>query len=226
MAKANGSKGLQTMAPMKEKKRIGRPPRMADKALQLEICARISAGETLTKVCKDSKMPARQTVTSYLVTRDAEIDGFGALYRCARESLLDVYADEIITISDDGTTDYIIKTGRNGHEYEAVDQDHIQRSRLRVDSRKWLLSKLRPEQYGDRMIAEQTGSVTVRHDVTTLSEREKMRRFALFMMEDQRHPVIVEQADNKETKSLLLKPSMDNDGQAIDPALAKPCSDE
>jgi hypothetical protein len=159
-------------------------------AVQLEICARLGGGENLTHICKDPKMPCRQSVTNYLASKAAEESGFIGHYARARESLLDVYADDILMISDDGTTDYVMKVGRNGHEYMAVDQEHIQRSRLRVDSRKWLLSKLRPGQYGDRIISEQTGTVLVKHDITSLSEREKMRRFALFMIEDQRQPVI------------------------------------
>jgi hypothetical protein len=43
---------------------------------------------------------------------------------------------------DDGTT------------YRSVDHDHIARARLRVDSRKWILSKMLPRIYGDRPVVE------------------------------------------------------------------------
>jgi hypothetical protein len=185
----------------KEKRKTGRPTVMTE-AVQLEVCARISAGETLTHVCIDPRMPARQTVTNYTVGSEPDNLLFATRYASARERLLDVWAEEIVTISDDGTTDYIMKTGRNGHEYMAVDQEHIQRSRLRVDSRKWLLSKLRPNEYGDKLVAEVQGGVTVTHDVSTLSEREKMRRFALFMVEDQRLPVLEGVAISKPLKVL------------------------
>ncbi len=160
-------------------------------------------------------MPARQTVTKYLVGEGPENSAFATIYAVARESLLDVWAEEIIAISDDGTTDYIMKTGRNGHEYEAVDQEHIQRSRLRVDSRKWLLSKLRPGQYGDKVTAELSGSVGVVHDVSTLSEREKMRRFALFMVEDQRQPPVDGEAE--EVVKPLKESSSPSDDAASQP---------
>ena len=190
MTKAKQGTTLQAKAIEPDKARKTRMEMAMTEAAQLEICARIANGESLTHVCKDPKLPARQTVTKYLVSVDAENSGFADRYRRARESLLDVYADEVITIADDGTTDYIIKTGRNGHEYMAVDQEHIQRSRLRVESRKWLLSKLRPEEYGDKMAVDVDTKLTVKHDIGTLSEREKMRRFALFMVEDHRQPVI------------------------------------
>ena len=184
-------------------------------AMGLEICARLSSGESLNVMLKDKALPSRSTVMRWSV----EIPEFREMYARARERLLDVYADEIITIADDGTTDYVIKTGRNGHEYEAVDQEHIQRSRLRVESRKWLLSKLRPETYGDRITADVTGSVDHKHDISTLSEREKMRRFALFMIEDQRQPVIDGQLANG-TKSHVTDetnaPSSAHDGPVDD----------
>ncbi len=105
---------------------------------------------------------------------------FADQYARAREALVESWADEIIDIADDGTTDYITKVGRNGAEYEAVDQEHIQRSRLRVDARRWLLSKLNPGQYGDHMEVEHTGAVDHRVQITT---DERVRRLALFLLQ-------------------------------------------
>ena len=107
---------------------------------------------------------------------------FRDLYTQAREILVEHWGDEMLEISDDGTTDFITKMGRNGTEYEAVDQEHIQRSRLRVDTRKWLMSKLAPRKYGDHVELEYTGQITVKHE---LSDQERMRRMALFLLEDQ-----------------------------------------
>lgn len=121
-------------------------------------------------------MPARATVYRWL----KQNSGFRDQYAQARELLVEHWADEIIDIADDGTTDYVIKTGRNGTEYEAVDQEHIQRSRLRVDTRRWLLSKLNPGQYGDHMEVQHTGQVDHRHNIT---DEEKVRRLALFLLD-------------------------------------------
>jgi hypothetical protein len=149
--------------------------------LILTICLRTAEGESMRAICRDPEMPSRTRLQKELL----ENAGFAAQYAVARELLYQGWADEILEISDDGTTDYITKVGRNGHEYEAVDQEHIQRSRLRVDSRKWMLSKLLPKQFGDKVEHEHGGEVAHRVDITGLSEREKMRRFALFMLEDQ-----------------------------------------
>ena len=54
---------------------------------------------------------------------------------------------EIFDISDDGTNE------RNGKDSEGfqLNGEAIQRSKLRVDTRKWALSKLVPKKYGDRL---------------------------------------------------------------------------
>ncbi len=164
------------------KKRTGRPPVILQPDLLAEILLRTAEGESMRAICRDPAMPSRSKLAKELV----ENSEFGRRYLQARELMYAGWADEILEISDDGTTDYITKIGRNGHEYEAVDQEHIQRSRLRVEARKWLLSKLLPKTYGDKVEHEHGGEVAHRVDITGLSEREKMRRLALFMLEDQR----------------------------------------
>ena len=141
-----------------------------------QICGRMSEGETLRKVCRDPAMPSRSTVYRWLHKNP----GFANQYAQAREARVEAWADEIIEIADDGTTDYITKVGRNGAEYEAVDQEHIQRSRLRVDARRWLLRKLNPGQYGDHMEVEHTGAVDHNVQITT---DERVRRLALFLLQ-------------------------------------------
>jgi len=140
------------------------------------ICLRMAEGETLRQVCRDKALPARSTVYRWL----SKNPSFSDQYARAREALVEHWADEILDIADDGTTDYVTRIGRNGTEYEAVDQEHIQRSRLRVDARRWLLSKLNPGQYGDHMEVEHTGGVEHRHHIT---DDEKIRRLALFLLD-------------------------------------------
>ncbi len=67
-------------------------------------------------------------------------------YDLARSELHDFWADEILTISDDSSNDYIeTETGQRPNT------ELVARSRLRVDSRKWLLSKLASKKYGDKL---------------------------------------------------------------------------
>ena len=86
-------------------------------------------------------MPGLSTVFQWLSARPE----FAEHYARAREVQLEHMAAEILEISDDGRNDYVEdEDGR-----EVVNTDHIQRSKLRVDTRKWLLSKLKPKVYGD-----------------------------------------------------------------------------
>jgi len=52
------------------------------------------------------------------------------------------------------------------------------------------MSKLAPRKYGDRVEHEHLGEVTVTHE---LSDRERMRRMALFLLEDQESGTVIEQ---------------------------------
>jgi hypothetical protein len=68
-------------------------------------------------------------------------------YARAKELQMEYMADEIQQIADDGTNDtYIDDNGKVKTDY-----DNIQRSKLRVDTRKWLMSKLLPKKYGDKL---------------------------------------------------------------------------
>jgi len=69
-------------------------------------------------------------------------------YDQARVHMFDWIAEEIIRISDDSAGDvfYDNDTGR-----AVADHARIQRDRLRVDSRKWLLSKQDAKRYGDKL---------------------------------------------------------------------------
>jgi hypothetical protein len=83
--------------------------------------------------------------------------GFRDKYACARELQADVWAEEIIEISDDNSRDVIV--GEDGKPRE--NYDNVQRSRLRVVTRKWAAAKAAPKKYGDRIEAAHTGHVTV-----------------------------------------------------------------
>ncbi len=126
---------------------------LADRILDL-----MADGYTLNEICRRDGMPSAKAVRNWAID---DVDGFGPRYARARAALVDHWADEIVTISDDGSNDYVERHNRDGSTYTAIDHDHIARSRLRVDSRKWLLSKLRPEQYGDQL--KLSGAVTLSH---------------------------------------------------------------
>lgn len=115
------------------------------------ICQLMGDGMTLNQICKQDGMPGRTTVLDWA---RVDRDGFADRYARAREELLDHWADETIDIADDGSNDYVERTNKNGETYTAFDRDHVERSKLRVETRKWMLTKLMPNKYGDKL--EQT----------------------------------------------------------------------
>lgn len=110
------------------------------------ICERMAAGESLKQICKSDGMPDRVSVWRH---RKANPE-FDAKYLAARIEMYENWEDEVLAIADDGTNDYVRRETERGVEV-VVDHDHINRSRLRLDTRKWLLSKVLPKKYGDKL---------------------------------------------------------------------------
>lgn len=73
-------------------------------------------------------------------------EDFRKQYAESRTTQAEILASEIIEIADDGKNDtYTDEDGR-----KLTDYDVIARSRLRVDARKWIASKLLPKVYGEK----------------------------------------------------------------------------
>ncbi len=124
------------------------------KAIQCkEILRRVTDGESLTRICKDEDMPALTTGDMWMRS-----DEYAEDYARAREKRAEAMFEEILAISDDATNDMIVdpETGA-----ERLNSEHVQRSRLRVDTRKWMLGKMQPKKYGDKLDLNHGGGVTV-----------------------------------------------------------------
>jgi hypothetical protein len=80
-------------------------------------------------------------------------------YTRAKQLQLMVLAGEILTISDDKSGDVL-----DGDLGKTGNSAAVNRAKLQTDSRKWLLSKLAPKEYGDKVAIEHEGNVN--HVVT------------------------------------------------------------
>lgn len=132
----------------KQKNKGGRPstfsPEMCEK-----ICSKIAEGMSLRKICSENGMPTVGTVCLWLA-KDRE---FSEQYARAREAQAETMADEILDIADE-IPPMNPTTG-------AYDSGAVNHQRLRIDSRKWVASKLKPKKYGDRLDLSSTdGSMT------------------------------------------------------------------
>lgn len=101
----------------------------------------------MRSVAQDEDMPSRSAIRAALEKSDA----FQNQYVRACDERAEKLFEEIVDIADDGTNDYMTRTRDDGTEYEVVNHEHIQRSRLRIDARKWMLGKMKPKKYGDKV---------------------------------------------------------------------------
>ena len=118
-------------------------PTLYTPELAAEIAERMAEGESLRAVCKADGMPAESTVRLWALS---DVGGFAAQYARAMQLRAMRWSEEIMEIADDGKND-TYEDGEGGTE---TNYDVIARSRLRVDTRKWIVSKLLPKVYGDR----------------------------------------------------------------------------
>jgi len=127
---------------------LGRPTKRNPKREKI-ILEGVAKGESLRKVCKRAGIET----TTFLdwVRKD---DSFALQYARAKEIAAELMADEILEIADDTSQDelFVDQEDASGKSAKRVqNSEFINRSRLRVDSRKWLLSKLLPKKYGDKL---------------------------------------------------------------------------
>ncbi|EOC1307526.1 DNA packaging protein [Cronobacter dublinensis] len=135
-----------------EEKKNGRPSDYTEELAEI-ICLRLAEGESLRSVCRDEGMPSKQAVLRWL----ARNESFRAQYVRAKEEGAEAIAEELFDIADDGSNDWMEKLDKDGEAigYQ-LNGEHVQRSKLRIDTRKWYLSKIMPKKYGDRIQHDQS----------------------------------------------------------------------
>lgn len=111
------------------------------------ILAELMTGRSLRSILRDPGMPNRDTVYRWIVFDKDKSDQ----YARATEIRADEIFDELINISDDSGDDII--TLDNGKD--VINHKVILRDRLRIDTRKWILARMNPKKYGDRIEVDQ-----------------------------------------------------------------------
>jgi len=109
---------------------MARPTKYNDK-LARRICGRLARGESIRSICRNDDFPSATTVFNWLLDKDKQ--EFLEYYELARNEQAENLFDEILTIADFGS------------------YKDVQRARLRIDARKWYLSKVLPKKYGDKL---------------------------------------------------------------------------
>lgn len=128
----------------KTKKKVGRPKLDYTPELAEEICYAVScSNKGIKQLCKKyAHWPSHDTIYRWL----ANHKDFSDSYARAKALQVQVLVDEILEIADDSAHDTIIDEDGNA----SINHEHINRSRLRIDSRKWIAAKLCPRLYDNK----------------------------------------------------------------------------
>lgn len=115
------------------------------------ICARLAEGESLRSVCRDDAMPAMSSIFKWM----REHPEFSNQYARAKEESADAMAEDVLEIADNEVEQPLIVDGLpmqvDGKLVMVKDNVSVQHAKLRVDTRKWLMSKMKPKKYGERV---------------------------------------------------------------------------
>lgn len=114
------------------------------------ILDQIEQGEFLEVICRQPGQVSSQTFRNWMNEgRQLRGEPLAVAYARARDLGADAIARETLEIADYAAEDTVIRTRPDGSEYEATNSEHIQRSKLRVETRLKLLSKWFPHKYGE-----------------------------------------------------------------------------
>jgi hypothetical protein len=107
-----------------------------------DILSEIEQGNSLISILRRKEFPSTATFYQWL---EADEDKAKRYVR-ACEIRADVIFEDIIDIADHSDEDHTPFTGANV----------VQRDRLKIDARKWIVAKLHPKKYSDRVYQDIT----------------------------------------------------------------------
>lgn len=138
--------------PKRSKNLGGRPTIYTDETAEKIYKAISTTKYGIKYLCKHNPdFPALDTVYMWI----ARNDKFSELYYKAKRNQMNFHAEELIAIADNVKNDH--KLNKNGEW--VVNNEAVNRSRLRIDTRKWLMSKLMPKIYGDKIFNPEDNSI-------------------------------------------------------------------
>lgn len=128
---------------------VGRP---STYSLELadRICERLAAGESMRSVSRDPDMPVMSTMFKWI----REHEEFSNQYAKAKTESADALVEDMLHIADNEATQELTI---DGEKVTVKDGASVAHARLRVDTRKWAASKLKPKKYGEKIQQEITG---------------------------------------------------------------------
>ena len=146
--KAKGKKENE----MEKTPKIGRPTSYTPETAAL-ICSLLAEGLSLRKICSLENMPLKTTVLNWLFYPSDFRDEFLDQYRTGRQMQAEAHADDMVDIADDSSEDeiFIEADEKSGKGAKIVfNREFVARSKLRIETRQWVATRLLPKVYGAR----------------------------------------------------------------------------
>jgi len=110
----------------------------------LDIIQEIELGRSLKSILDDESSPInRSTFYRWLNDNPERIE----LYKRATEIRADDIFDDMLELADDGSKDYYYDV--NGNRQQSMVA--VNRSRLQLDTRKWVLGRMNPKKYSEKL---------------------------------------------------------------------------
>jgi hypothetical protein len=150
------------------------PPPTYSKPVADEILERIANGELLNRICEEDGMPPASTFRRWVLD---DVDGLAALYARARELGWHWHGEEIVELSNRCRVGAKIKTSADGVEVQTADM--VDRTRLQIDARKWVLSKMLPKVYGEKLEVGGNLQLTLAQRLKAMSETDHGQHAAM-----------------------------------------------
>lgn len=120
-----------------------------------DIFNSIENGNSLRKTLMVINLPAK-TFYEWLEQDEEK----GKQYARACELRADVLFEEVLEIANTTIEGKVIETDESGRTKEKVG-DMLGHRRLQIDARKWMLGKLNPKKYGDKIEVDQNTNMTI-----------------------------------------------------------------
>jgi hypothetical protein len=113
-----------------------------------DIVSRVASGELLTDLCKEYGF-TRAWAYAWMNADKSRVDA----YARAREEQQHAWADEIVKIAGESERDTIERDDGG----TSMNSEWVARCKLKIDTKKWLMARLNPKAYGDKIQTEVSG---------------------------------------------------------------------
>jgi len=131
-----------------------------------EVLERIMRGDTLPNAFKFLGISEEHQSGIYrLMLRDNSVK---KRYDEAREIQAETFVDDIITIADETENDFL-ENGKGNHEL-------VNRSRLRVDTRKFVMSTMNGKRFSEKKQIEHSGDLNINHAAVLSGGRKRIEQ--------------------------------------------------